>query len=91
MTQLENIEAIEKRLWSAADTLRANSNYASNEYFMPVMGLFDEIVNPALNEILILLDQNQKLARARDLLLPRLMSGEIDPVRYDELSNGVEV
>ena len=39
MAQLENIEAIEKRLWTAADTLRANSNYASNEYFMPVMGL----------------------------------------------------
>ncbi len=39
MSQTENIEAIEKRLWSAADTLRANSNYASNEYFMPVMGL----------------------------------------------------
>src|SRR3990167_7107231 len=39
MSQLENIEAIEKRLWSAADTLRENSNYASNEYFMPVMGL----------------------------------------------------
>lgn len=39
MSQLEKIEAIEKRLWSAADTLRANSNYASNEYFMPVMGL----------------------------------------------------
>ena len=39
MAQLENIEAIEKRLWSTADTLRANSNYASNEYFMPVMGL----------------------------------------------------
>jgi type I restriction enzyme M protein len=39
LTQLEHIEAIEKRLWSAADTLRANSNYASNEYFLPVMGL----------------------------------------------------
>lgn len=39
MPQLENIEAIEKKLWGAADTLRANSNYASNEYFMPVMGL----------------------------------------------------
>jgi len=38
MAQLEHIEAIEKRLWSAADTLRANSNYASNEYFLPVMG-----------------------------------------------------
>jgi type I restriction enzyme M protein len=37
--QLEHIEAIEKRLWNAADTLRSNSNYASNEYFMPVMGL----------------------------------------------------
>lgn len=39
MPQIENIEAIEKRLWSAADTLRANSTYASNEYFLPVMGL----------------------------------------------------
>ncbi len=39
MAQLENIEAIEKRLWNAADNLRANSNYASNEYFLPVMGL----------------------------------------------------
>ena len=37
--QLEHIETIEKRLWGAADTLRANSNYASNEYFLPVMGL----------------------------------------------------
>ena len=39
MAQLENIETIEKRLWSGADNLRANSNYASNEYFLPVMGL----------------------------------------------------
>lgn len=39
MAQLEHIEAIEERLWSSADNLRANSNFASNEYFMPVMGL----------------------------------------------------
>lgn len=39
MAQLEHIEVIEKRLWSAADTLRANSNFAANEFFMPVMGL----------------------------------------------------
>ena len=39
MPQLKHIEAIEKRLWTAADTMRANSNYASNEYFLPVMGL----------------------------------------------------
>lgn len=39
MPQLEHITAIEKRLWEAADNLRANSSYASNEYFLPVMGL----------------------------------------------------
>ena len=39
MSQLEHIDAIERRLWAAADTLRANSNYAGNEYFLPVMGL----------------------------------------------------
>ena len=36
---MENIEALEKRLWSSADNLRANSPYASNEYFLPAMGL----------------------------------------------------
>ena len=35
---MENIEALEKRLWGAADQLRANSGLGSNEYFMPVMG-----------------------------------------------------
>jgi len=40
MPQPEHTEAIEKRLWTVADSLRANSNYASNEYFLPViMGL----------------------------------------------------
>lgn len=39
MQQLQHMEAIEKCLWKAADTLRANSELASNEYFMPVMGL----------------------------------------------------
>ncbi len=34
-----NIEALEKRLWTAADQLRANSDFASNEYFLPVMGV----------------------------------------------------
>ena len=39
MQQLQHMDAIEKRLWKAADTLRSNSELASNEYFMPVMGL----------------------------------------------------
>ncbi len=36
---MQHIGEIEKRLWSSADNLRANSNFASNEYFLPVMGL----------------------------------------------------
>ena len=36
---MEHFGEIEKRLWSSADNLRANSNFASNEYFLPVMGL----------------------------------------------------
>ena len=59
MTQLEHIEAIEKRLWNAADTLRANSNYASNEYFLPVMGLI--FLRHAYNRFLALKDNILKL------------------------------
>jgi len=39
MQQLQQIEAIEKRLWKSADELRSGSELASNEYFMPVMGI----------------------------------------------------
>lgn len=30
---------LEQRLWSAADSLRGNSNFVSNEYVVPVIGL----------------------------------------------------
>jgi type I restriction enzyme M protein len=36
---LAGIEKFESGLWKIADNLRANSNLASNEYFMPIMGL----------------------------------------------------
>ena len=36
---LENIEQLERRLWEAADQLRANSKLTSTEYYMPVLGL----------------------------------------------------
>ena len=36
---LTGIERLEADLWKVADTLRANSNLASNEYFMPILGL----------------------------------------------------
>ena len=37
---LKDIEKFEADLWKIADDLRANSGLASNEYFMPIMGLF---------------------------------------------------
>ena len=36
---LTGIERFEADLWKLADNLRANSNLASNEYFMPILGL----------------------------------------------------
>ena len=43
-----------------------------------VLAKFHQATDPIFNQIVILLDQNQKLAQARDLLLPRLMSGKIE-------------
>ena len=36
---LTGIEQFEADLWKIADNLRAYSNLASNEYFMPILGL----------------------------------------------------
>ncbi len=36
---LTGLAKFESGLWKIADNLRANSNLASNEYFMPIMGL----------------------------------------------------
>lgn len=36
---MQGLEKFETDLWKIADNLRANSNLASNEYFMPIMGL----------------------------------------------------
>lgn len=36
---LTDIEKFNADLWKLADNLRANSNLASNEYFMPILGL----------------------------------------------------
>lgn len=53
---------------------------------LPTQNLIDQfgaIVDPMIDEILTLFDQNQKLAQARDLLLPRLMNGKIDVSKID--------
>ncbi len=47
---------------------------------LPPMGLlssFDQVIQPIVSQLKVLAFSNQKLRIARDLLLPRLMSGEI--------------
>ena len=63
MTQLENIEAIEKRLWSSADNLRANSNFSSNEYFLLVIRAFRTPLPP--------LEEQEAIAHKLDTSLGR--------------------
>ena len=55
---MENIEALEKRLWSAADQLRANSKLTSTEYCMPVLGLI--FLRHAYNRYLVVKEQIEK-------------------------------
>lgn len=39
MSEFKKIEALEKRLWSAADSLRANTGLTAQEYSRPILGL----------------------------------------------------
>lgn len=39
MSEFKNIQELEKRLWDAADELRANTGLTSQEYSRPVLGL----------------------------------------------------
>jgi type I restriction enzyme S subunit len=47
------------------------------------MKYFAEACNPLLNQILLLFVKNGNLRRTRDLLLPKLISGEIDVSKLD--------
>jgi len=60
---MEHIGEIEKRLWSVADHLRANSNFASNEYFMPVMGLI--FLRHAYSRFLLVQDEIKETLPSR--------------------------
>jgi type I restriction enzyme M protein len=87
-----DLERFEGELWKIADDLRANSGLASNEYFMPIMGLL--FLRQATNryyEALAAIDADRKagkmadrepiaadFARRRALLLPKA-------ARFDEI------
>ena len=44
---------------------------------LPVSDAFEDLIIPTFNQVKNLMQQNQKLKTARDLLLPKLMNGEI--------------
>jgi type I restriction enzyme S subunit len=48
-----------------------------------ILSKFHKKVSPNFDSILILMKQNQSLKEARDILLPRLMTGMIDVEDYD--------
>lgn len=43
-----------------------------------LLNLFEEKALPLIQQVRLVKKQNAQLARARDLLLPKLMSGQID-------------
>ena len=59
---------VSKGKFESMDLLRPTTAFLRN---------FDEFSSPVFNQIKVLGQQNQKLRAARDLLLPRLMSGEL--------------
>ena len=73
---MEHIGEIEKKLWGSADTLRANSNFASNEYFIPVMGL------------IFLRHAYSRFQTARDEIKPTLpiRQGKPRPLKKEDFS-----
>ena len=74
---MEHIGKLEKRLWSSADVLRSTSNFASNEYFMPVMGL------------IFLRHACSRYIKVRDEILPTLPSrgGKVRDLTKEDFSS----
>lgn len=58
-----------------------NRNFAYSRMYLippkPILSLFEEIISPMYEQIFKLNTYNEKLKQARDLLLPKLMKGEI--------------
>ena len=73
---MEHIGELEKRLWSSADSLRANSNFTSNEYFLPVTGLI--FLRHAYSRFL-------KIKEEIELTLPK-RGGKVRPLSKEDFS-----
>lgn len=79
---LSNLKSLLEAIGGGSTMANINKNKFENiKINIPaenVLAEFHQTVDPIFNQIALLLDQTQKLAQARDLLLLRLMSGEIE-------------
>jgi type I restriction enzyme S subunit len=81
--QLKQLEA---ELRTTADNLRQSSDLKSSQYSNPVLGIIVQLAEmeaPLFKAIGANLRANPVLARTRDALLPRLISGKL---RVDDLA-----
>jgi len=62
---------------SRSDIEAADWSLTPGRYVGVAPAEFDELIEPFVRQINCLIGGNQKLRAARDLLLPRLMSGEV--------------
>ena len=85
MAQLEHIEAIERRLWSAADTLRANSNFAARNVYRKVTRKINDFSpEQEQNLLAIVWLYRGETARYRELLAAYRKNGEEEAAAWLE-------
>ena len=80
LLQSNAIQSTIDRFAKGTTILHASSSLNHMVFLMPpntLLELFEDATAPVLRQILLLNNQNQQLAQARDLLLPRLMNGEV--------------
>ncbi|MDF1541199.1 MAG: hypothetical protein P1Q69_20035, partial [Candidatus Thorarchaeota archaeon] len=76
----DEIQSTVERFAKGTTILHASSSLNHMVFLKPtetLLDLFEDTTAPVLRQILLLNDQNQQLSQARDLLLPRLMNGEV--------------
>ncbi len=75
------VTLVSKTVREGSKMPRADWKFLQKQMFLlppqRILSKFDQNVSPIVAQLRTLALQNQKLAQARDLLLPRLMSGEI--------------
>ena len=77
----EHIQNIIKTHSKGSTILHASESIKYMNFILPdneLMRIFDDIVKPMIKEILLLNNKNKILRETRDILLPKLISGELD-------------